>query len=228
MSWTALLWGLALLLIGLLVGLAAAVSRRTRARQAAQLPAGTRIRAADLGGRVRPLGRRSVTLRDPAWGIAGKVDLVLEGPTGYIPVEYKQAGARYRPGTAKPGHVLQLATSMRLCEGDGRFGTRPAEGWLRYVDGQGRLLPGGEVRVANTPWLRGQVITSLQRMRRALVTREELHRDHQSAAKCATCSRRLACDEGIVERPDSPRATSRPAGTGFPGRRCGDGQRAAQ
>ena len=37
MSWTALLWGLALLLIGLLVGLAAAMSRRTRARQAAQL-----------------------------------------------------------------------------------------------------------------------------------------------------------------------------------------------
>jgi hypothetical protein len=115
MSWTALLWGLSLLLVGLLVGLAAAMSRRTRARQAAQLPAGMRIRAADLGDRLRPLGRGGVTLRDTAWGIAGKVDLVLEGPTGYIPVEYKQSGAHYRPGMAKPGHVLQLATSMRLC-----------------------------------------------------------------------------------------------------------------
>ncbi|MGD0265309.1 MAG: PD-(D/E)XK nuclease family protein [Candidatus Methylomirabilota bacterium] len=198
MIWTALLRGLGFLLIGLSVWLAAAVSRRTRARQAAQLPAGMRILAADLGERLRSLGRGGVTLRDNEWGIAGKVDLVLETPNGYVPVEYKQAGPSYEPGTAKPGHVLQLATSMLLCEGDGRFGKRPAEGWLRYLDGQGRLLPGGEVRIANTPRLRDQVIASVQRMRRALVSREELHRDHQSAAKCAKCSRRLACDEGIV------------------------------
>ncbi len=197
MSGTALLWSLALLLVGLSVSLAAAMAWRARARHAAQLPAGMRVRTADLGDRLRPLGRGPVILRNTEWGLAGRVDLVLEGPTGSIPVEYKRAGARYRPGTARMNHVLQLATSMLLCEGDGRFGTRPAEGWLRYVDGQGRVLPGGEVRVANSLWLQARLMACLQRMRRALVTREELHRDHQSAAKCAKCSRRLACDEGI-------------------------------
>lgn len=177
--------------------LAVALRRRTVAQSSAFIPQGYTVVSADLGHDRTLGGRGAILLRDNEWGIVGKVDLLLEGPNGLFPVEYKRAGWPYRPGMPKSSHVLQLGANMLLCEGDGRFGNRPAEGWLRYLDGQGQVLPGGGVRIANTPRLRGQVIERVQRMRRALLTREELHRDHRSAAKCSKCSLRMVCDEGI-------------------------------
>lgn len=189
---------LAVLLVFVAGWLAVALRRRPTARSSAFIPRGYTVVSADLGHDRAMGGRGAILLRDDEWGIAGRADLLLKGPNGLVPVEYKRAGRSYRPGVPKSSHVLQLGANMILCEGDGRLGKRPAEGWLRYLDGQGRVLPGGEVRIANTPRLRGQVIERVQRMRRALLTREELHRDHRSAAKCSTCSLRVACDERIV------------------------------
>ncbi|MFI5340922.1 MAG: PD-(D/E)XK nuclease family protein [Candidatus Methylomirabilales bacterium] len=154
--------------------------------------------SADLGDNEARRARGAVLLRDNEWGIVGKVDLVLEGPYGLVPVEYKSAGASFEPGKAKPSQVIQLATALVLCEGDGRLGTRPAEGWLRYVDDQGRILPGGEIKVPNTPQLRDHVKEIARRMRRALITQEPVHRSHRSAAKCGTCSLRMGCDEALI------------------------------
>ena len=185
------------LLVIVAVWLVLAVQQREKAQHAANIPQGYKVLSADLGHEGAMGSRGAVLLRDNEWGITGKVDLLLEGPDGPVPVEVKKPRGRYEPGRAKPWHELQLGTAMILCEGDGRIGRRPAEGWIRYVDARGQVLPGGEIRIPNATPLRNRVITLVQRMRRALLTKEEVHRDHRSAAKCAKCSMQTDCDEAI-------------------------------
>ncbi len=161
------------------------------------IPAGYEVLAADLGHGASMGARGALLLRDDEWGIVGKVDLLLRTSDGatITPVEYKPAWAGYVPGTARPGHVLQLATAMLLCQADGRVDQAPREGWIRYVDAAGQLVSGGEVHVENTPMLRERVIASVHRMRRALVAGAELHREHRSPAKCRQCGLQAACGE---------------------------------
>jgi CRISPR/Cas system-associated exonuclease Cas4 (RecB family) len=190
---------LTLLLVGMTVCLVLALLQRARHRAAAEIPAGYRVLAADLAPGLRIGGRGALLLRDNEWGIAGKVDLLLEGPHGaVVPVEYKSAGAGFKPGRVRPSHVLQLAGAMLLCEGDRRVGRRPAAGWLRYIDDTGRVVPGGAIRIENTPALREQLLDVVQRMRRALVTGTEMHRDQRSGGRCRRCSQRETCGEAPV------------------------------
>jgi CRISPR/Cas system-associated exonuclease Cas4 (RecB family) len=200
MIWTAMMWGLCLLLVGLSVWLAAAVYGRNLARQAAQLPARMRILAADLGERLRSLGRGSGTLRDNEWGLVGKIDLLLTGPEGRVAVEVKRAtgAARREAGRAYDSHVLQMGVYLLVCESDPRVGQQPVEGRIRYVDRAGRLIPGGEVIVPNTPALRERVLEVVRRMRTALQSAQELHRSHEVPGRCAKCSVRGACSEALA------------------------------
>ena len=172
-----------------------ALWQRARARSAAHVPAGYRVLAVDLGHTEAMGSRGGVLLRDNEWGIAGKVDLLLEGPDGIVPVEYKQAWEGYGPGKTRPSHMMQLAGGMLLCKGDSRVGRAPAEGWLRYIDERGHVVPGGEVRVPNSPELQAQVVELIRRMRRSLVGGGEIHRTHHSVAKCRRCGKRQVCGE---------------------------------
>jgi CRISPR/Cas system-associated exonuclease Cas4 (RecB family) len=190
---------LTVLLVVMTVCLALALVQRERQRAAAEIPAGYRVFAADLAPGQQLGGRGALLLRDDEWGIAGKVDLLLEGANGaVVPVEYKSAGARFEPSRPRPSHLLQLAGAMLLCEGDRRVGRRPVEGRLRYIDDAGRVVPGGEIRIENTPALREQLLDTVQRMRRALATGAEIHRDHRSGGRCRRCSQREACGEAAA------------------------------
>ena len=171
--------------------------RERRLQVVGEIPAGYEVLAADLGHGASMGARGALLLRDDEWGIVGKVDLLLRTSDGatVIPVEYKPTWAGYAPGTARPSHILQLATAMLLCQADGRVDRAPREGWIRYIDAAGQLVPGGEVHVENTPMLRERVIALVQRMRRAIVTGAELHREHRSPAKCRRCGLQAACEE---------------------------------
>jgi CRISPR/Cas system-associated exonuclease Cas4 (RecB family) len=180
------------------IALAACMVWHRRVQQVAGgIPAGYDVLAADLGHDAAMGARGSLLLRDDEWGLVGKVDLLLRSADGatVIPVEYKPAWAGYEAGAIRPGHLLQLATAMLLCEADRRVNHIPPEGWIRYLDAAGQLVPGGEVRVENTATLRERLIRVVQRMRRALGTRVELHREHRSPARCRQCRLRALCGE---------------------------------
>jgi CRISPR/Cas system-associated exonuclease Cas4 (RecB family) len=199
-SWTLVLWAQFGLLAVLAMWLVVAVSRRSLARQAARLPARVRVVAGDLGETLERLGHRGRTLRDNEWGLVGKPDLLLEGPGGLVPVEVKRvAGEAARaPVRAHDSHVLQLGASFVLCEADGRLGQRPSEGWIRYVDRRGTVLPRGEFRIRNTPDLRAAVLEVIRKMRGVLQGGQEVHRSHAVPGRCAQCSVRGGCGESLA------------------------------
>ena len=180
--------------------LVVSVWQRRKAQVAADVPKGYRVFSADLGHDTRLESRGAILLRDNEWGIAGKADLLLQNVVTrvVIPVEYKPAWQGFKPGKARPSHILQLATALALCQGDSRVGQSPPEGWIRYIDKRGALVPGGDVHIQNTPEIREHVIATAQRMRRALVTKDELHRDHRSVAKCRRCALQDTCGEVLA------------------------------
>jgi CRISPR/Cas system-associated exonuclease Cas4 (RecB family) len=195
-----MLAALSLLFLALTGFLVLSVWGRGRLEVEANFPKGYRVFSADLGQETRMGSRGAILLRDNEWGLTGKVDLLLQhiATRAVIPVEYKSAGEGFEPRNVRPSHVLQLATALVLCQGDSRVGQTPPEGWIRYIDEHGILAPRGEVRIQNTPEIRDWVIATGQRMRRALATSEELHRDHHSPAKCQRCALRHLCDEALA------------------------------
>jgi CRISPR/Cas system-associated exonuclease Cas4 (RecB family) len=191
---------LAMLFFAMTALLVFSVWQRGQAQVAADVPKGYRVFSADLGHDTRLDSRGAILLRDNEWGITGKVDLLLQNVASrvVIPVEYKPAWQGFEPGKARPSHILHLATALVLCQGDSRVGQSPPEGWIRYIDERGTLVPGGEVHIQNTPEIREWVIATAQRMRRAIVTSDELHRDHRSVAKCRQCAQRDTCGEVLA------------------------------
>ena len=180
----------------LVVGLLVAMGRRETAQQEASLPAGTRVFAADLGTAVGVRELRGPVLRDDEWGLVGRPDLLLESAEGPIPNEYKRAPRGWRSGHSYRSHRLQVGVYLLLCEADQQIRRRPPEGRLRYVGGDGAVLPGGEVRVPNTEALRTEVVELLHQMRAGLRA-QEIHRSHQFASRCRGCSVRSACGEAL-------------------------------
>ena len=190
---------LILLLFGftLLLGRQAIHSRRRRFQTA--VPAGYQVVSMDLGHEARMGTRGPVLLRDDEWGIVGKVDLLLRGPQGeVVPVEYKSAWKGYEPGTARRSHMVQLATAFLLCQGDPRINRARVEGWIRYVNDRGEVVPGGEVKVQNTPEARAQVIEIVKHMRVARRTKAEVHRTHNTGYNCRHCLNHGTCGEAKV------------------------------
>jgi len=92
-------------------------------------------------------------------------------------------------------HILQLATAMLLCQADGRVDRAPREGWIRYIDACRAVSAGRGGPFENTPMLRERVIALVQRMRRAIVTGAELHREHRSPSQVPAMRAAGACEE---------------------------------
>lgn len=166
----------------LLLGLAAlamlALSRYLR-RQSG-LPEGE-IVYEDASGRLRePLFSRRLGLR-------GKPDYLLKD-TGdnFIPVEVKSG---YAPRGDRPyeSHRLQIAAYFLLVED---VLQRPVRyGLIRYRD--------RSLRVDNTDELREELMETIGQMRTVLA-RDEAHRSHHHAQRCARCSMAHACDEALA------------------------------
>lgn len=188
-----LLLGMILLVLGLM----AAVKRSQEARLDADLPVDATVMAADLGpsGGVREL--RGLTLRDAEWGLVGRPDLLLESVGNPVLVEKKRAPRGWRPGKTYRSHRLQVGAYLLMCEADPKVGRRLPEGWIQYMDSEGRELPDGKARVPNTDALRGEVIEILRRIRQDLRV-SEVHRDHSYASLCRGCSVKDMCGEALA------------------------------
>ncbi len=122
-------------------------------------------------------------LVDPAWGLTGRPDYVVETESGPVPVEVKSGRTPSRPHRS---HALQLASYLRLVEATS--GRRPSHGLLTYPEGAFRI-PWDEAAKAD---LRG-VLDRIKEARAA----NRADRDHGDVGRCRGCSRRAACDQRL-------------------------------
>jgi CRISPR-associated exonuclease Cas4 len=170
---------LALPLAGLLLFLAIGLLwLAARQRRASGLPAG-RVVAADMGS----WRRLEKPLYDPATGLAGKPDYILEQNGAFIPVEVKSTWA---PAQPYDGHLFQLAAYCLLLERNGR--PRPPYGILHY---RNRTFA-----IDYTAVLEEHLLNLLD----AIHTQQrhgEADRSHEQPTRCARCGYRQACDQRL-------------------------------
>jgi CRISPR-associated exonuclease Cas4 len=161
---------------GLLVlGLTARDDYKRHQREAGLVPG--RLLATDLA-------QQGAILTDPAWGLSGRPDYVLQTHGGATPIEVKSG---HTPPHPHHSHALQLASYLRLLEVAN--GKRPEYGILQYPD--------GVFRVDWTPALEADLKATLERMRQA-ETAGKADRDHEQAGRCRGCARRDACDQKLA------------------------------
>jgi CRISPR-associated exonuclease Cas4 len=161
----------ALLLAALVLAL---VSRWQR--KSAGLPPG-RVTYADpsLWGKVEK------PLYDPATGLVGKPDYLVETKEGIIPVEVKSGAA---PSNPYEGHVLQLAAYCLLVSRT--TGKRPPYGLLNY---RNRTFS-----IDFTPALEQKLLEQIAAIQ-AAGREKDVPRSHESPARCASCGYRKICDQ---------------------------------
>lgn len=122
-------------------------------------------------------------LFDDELQLLGRPDYLVESADGLVPVEVKSGRTPRKPYDS---HIYQLAAYCLLVARN--FRQRPAYGIIRY--------PQRSFRVEFTQVLEAQLLRLLANMRGGL-TRMELHRSHQVAARCAACGYHQLCSERI-------------------------------
>jgi CRISPR-associated exonuclease Cas4 len=122
-------------------------------------------------------------LEDPALGLTGKPDYVLQTAHGLVPVEVKTGQTPDRPFES---HLLQVAAYLQLLEAT--TGKAPEYGLLTY--------PNGTFRVGWDEDLRGRLTATLGRMAAAQAA-GRADRDHEQPGRCRGCARRAACDQRL-------------------------------
>jgi CRISPR-associated exonuclease Cas4 len=145
------------------------------------------------GGRViytdmRGWGPLEKPLYDPALGLTGKPDYLVEKKGMIIPVEVKTS---HRENAPYDSHIFQLAAYCLLIQET--LGKRPSYGILHYSDGKGS---GRTFAVDYTVQLEQDVRELIAEMR-GMEHRREVPRSHESAARCARCGYRSMCDQRI-------------------------------
>jgi CRISPR-associated exonuclease Cas4 len=149
-----------------------------RRKKALGLPSG-RITYADTsrwGPVEEPLFHRSL-------GLTGRPDYLVRQGEQYIPVEVKSSRIS---GSPYDSHIYQLAAYCLLVEN--AFGTRPAYGILHY--------PNRTFAIDFTPQLEDALLDLLEEMR-SQDREAEIHRSHESAARCLRCGYRSTCEEAL-------------------------------
>lgn len=121
---------------------------------------------------------------DPSLGLTGKPDYLVEQNRQIIPVEVKSSRVRYGPYDS---HIYQLASYCLLVER--HFRKRPSYGILHY--------PNQTYRIDYTQELERSLRALLEDMRTRPHHRE-LHRSHESPARCRNCGYRSACKEKLT------------------------------
>ncbi len=165
-----------LILFFLLLGLALFLLGR-RGRERSGMPEGEVVYS-DTWRRVeRPLISRRL-------GLTGKPDYLVEEGDELAPVEVKSAAAP--AGGPYEAHIYQLAAyCLLVAEHSSR---RPRRGYLRYAD-RGYV-------VEFTRDLERRTLAVLAALR-ADLSAEEVHRSHNSPARCRGCGFREVCDEAL-------------------------------
>jgi CRISPR-associated exonuclease Cas4 len=125
-------------------------------------------------------------LYDPDLGLTGRPDYIIEDGQLIIPVEVKSSRLPHAPYDT---HIFQLAAYCLLVQR--AFDVRPPYGVLHYSDGSHYSRT---FTVDYTPELENEVIRTLAEMRHQL-KRKEIHRSHQSKARCKACGYRSVCDQ---------------------------------
>lgn len=171
-----LLFYAALLLVALGIVL---LWQSARVRKASGLPGG-RVIYTD----TRTWGSKlEKPLYDPALGLTGKPDYLVEKNGHTIPVEVKSGRA---PQAPYDSHIYQLASYCLLVEKS--FGSRPPYGIIHYED--------RDFAVDYTPELENSLLEILAYMRRD-ERHQEVDRSHDSGARCARCGFRNVCEQKL-------------------------------
>ena len=131
---------------------------------------------------------RSVLLRDPALGIRGKPDYLLESEVGgrkfLVPLEVKPTRRSRRLYDSDRVQIGAYLLALR-----GTFPDRASEaGYVRYAD--------QTFGVRLTPELEREVERIAAAVRRGRLA-HVLHRSHDIPARCRACPVRLQCDEAL-------------------------------
>ena len=167
-------------LVALLFIIALALLWQANRRQKAiGLPAG-RVIYAD----TRRWGKLEKPLFDSLLGLTGRPDYLVEDKGQVIPVEVKSSRVSAAPYDA---HIFQLAAYCLLVQR--QFGKRPEYGILHY--------PNRTFAIDYTPALETALLELLDEMR-AKSRRREIHRSHDSAARCSRCGFRSICDQRLM------------------------------
>jgi CRISPR-associated exonuclease Cas4 len=121
---------------------------------------------------------------DPALGLTGKPDYLVEQGTQIIPVEVKSSSAQHGPFDS---HIFQLAAYCLLVER--LFRKRPPYGILHY--------PNRTFRIDYTSELESAIQDLLADMR-AKENNREIHRSHELPGRCQHCGYRTMCGEKLA------------------------------
>jgi CRISPR-associated exonuclease Cas4 len=164
------------ILLLLLIGLVFIILAR-RGRDRAGLPAGDVVYSDTWQKVEKPLFSRRL-------GLAGRPDYLVEAGGAVVPVEVKSGSAP--PGGPREAHIYQLAAyCLLVAEHTGR---RPQRGIIRYAD--------RGYNVDFTADLERRTLALLAAMR-ADAEAEDVHRSHNSAARCGACGFREDCEERL-------------------------------
>jgi CRISPR-associated exonuclease Cas4 len=148
-----------------------------------------RRRAGLPGGRVvytdtRAWGAVEKPLFDPALGLTGKPDYLVEQDGSLIPVEVKTGRT---PAAPYDAHIFQVAVYCLLVQKT--CGKRPPFGLIHY--------PGRDFAVDFTPALESALLNLLADIRRD-EHRPNVGRTHNDAHRCHRCGFRHACDQKLA------------------------------
>jgi len=160
-----------------LMAVALDAQNKYRKQQRAQGIVPGHLLDSDLAGAGR-------TMEDPAWGITGRPDYVLQTEHGPVPVEVKTGRT---PKSPFPSHALQVGCYLRLLEVE--TGKAPDYGLLNYPD--------GVFRIAWDDKLRADLQATLAKIKQAETT-GKADRDHDQPGRCRGCSRRDACEQKLA------------------------------
>lgn len=170
---TILYLSLALLLLALFL-----FWQSSRQRQQAGLPGG-RVIYTD----TRAWGEVDKPLYDPALGLTGKPDYLVERGGQIIPVEVKSGTA---PDAPYDSHIYQLASYCLLVERT--LGTRPSHGIIHYNN--------RDFAIDYTPALETALLDILADMRRD-EKRREVNCSHDAPSRCRGCGFQKICDQRL-------------------------------
>lgn len=120
-------------------------------------------------------------LYDPVTQLTGRPDYLVRQGKKVIPVEVKSSRA---PDSPYDSHIFQLAAYCLLVERE--FGERPTHGIIHY---DRRTFS-----IEYTEELEEALIDLLTEIRQD-DRRKNVHRSHQSAARCQGCGYNYTCDE---------------------------------
>ncbi len=138
------------------------------------------------GGRVIYVDMRTWSpvekpLYDPDTHLTGRPDYLVQHGDQIIPVEVKSSQVGSGPYDS---HIYQLAAYCLLVER--QFGKRPPYGILHY--------PNRTFAVDYTPQLEHALMAVLDQLH-TLERRKEIHRSHDSSARCQACGYRYICNQ---------------------------------